>query len=212
MIACVLVVAYLVGAVPASNIVAHLTTGRDLRRFGTGTVSGSGLYGLAGFGAMAVGGLADIAKGSFGPALALAVTHDARVAALAAGCAVIGHNWSVFLRGAGGRGLSPAMGAGLVVAWPATAVLALGLSVGRLLRNTALFSAFAVLALVPVLWLTDGGDGVLLGVAVALPIVVKRVMGNAPPARWSATVVTSRLLLDRDTVHREPQERWPRDR
>ena len=32
------------------------------------------------------------------------------------GLAVAGHNWSVFLRGAGGRGIAPALGATLVLA------------------------------------------------------------------------------------------------
>lgn len=194
----VLVTAYLVGAIPCSNIVAHVAARADLRRFGTGTVSGSNLYRLAGFPALAVGGLADIAKGAMGPGLAVGLDQPTAVAVLAGGLAVTGHNWSVFLRWAGGRGISPGMGAGLVLAWPATLVLALGLAIGRLVHATALGSFVAQLLLTPVLWITEGPSGAAVGVALAIPMLVKRLMGNSAPEQWSSATVVSRLMFDRD--------------
>src|SRR5713226_6576931 len=133
----ILVVAFAAGAIPFSYVAARRARGVDLRRVGTGTVSGTSLYRVAGFGPLAVAGVLDVAKGAAGPALATAAGHPA-LAALAGGAAVAGHNWSPFLRGAGGRGLSPALGALLVVAWPGTVLLLAGMALGRIVRETGI--------------------------------------------------------------------------
>lgn len=192
----VVVTAYLIGAIPFSNLFARHLRHVDLRTVGTGTVSGTGLYRVAGFGPLAVAGGLDVAKGAVAAALA-----DGRPAlgALAGGAAVCGHCWSVFLRGAGGRGISPAMGALAVVAWPGAVVLAVGLAAGRLARETGLGAFLADLALVPVLALTHGVDGAVAGVAVLVPMLAKRLAGNAPPAGSSRRrVLVNRLLFDAD--------------
>jgi acyl-phosphate glycerol 3-phosphate acyltransferase len=194
----VLVLSYLVGAVPFSNIVAHRRAGVDLRDVGTGTSGGSNLYTVAGVGAFLLGGFGDLAKGAIGPGLAMLLHQPAAVSISAGALAVIGHNWSVFHRWAGGRGISPAMGAGGVLAWPALVLLALGLSVGRALHATAPACLIAQLLLVPVLWVTHGEYGAWVGVALAVPLLVKRLTGNAPPARWSRQVIVARLVHDRD--------------
>ena len=61
---------YLAGAVPFSNLTARRTRGVDLRDVGNGTVSGTALYQVAGFGPLALGGVLDVAKGAVGPLLA----------------------------------------------------------------------------------------------------------------------------------------------
>src|SRR5439155_25573351 len=91
--------------VPFSNLMARRARGVDLRKFGSGTVSGTALYEVAGFGSLALAGVCDVLKGAVGPLLA--GRSRPRLRALAAGAAVAGHNWSPFLRGAGGRGISP---------------------------------------------------------------------------------------------------------
>lgn len=198
MSALVLVAAYLLGAIPFSNLFARRLRDVDLREVGTGTVSGTGLYRVAGFGPLAVAGLLDIAKGA--AAAALAGDHHA-LAAVAAGVVVIGHTWSVFLRGAGGRGISPAMGALLVVAWPGTVVLLAGLAGGRLAHQTALGSFVADLVLVPVLALTHGANGALAAAAVVVPLFAKRLAGNGrPPSGAPWRVWVNRLLYDADSA------------
>ena len=101
-------VGYLAGAVPFSNVFARRTRQVDLRTVGSGTVSGTSLYGVAGFGPLAAAGVLEIGKGALGPLLA---GRDRPKLAAAAG----GRSWATtgrpFLRGAGGRGISPAIGA-----------------------------------------------------------------------------------------------------
>jgi acyl phosphate:glycerol-3-phosphate acyltransferase len=195
--AAILVVAFAAGAIPFSYLAARCTRGVDLRRVGTGTVSGSALYRVAGFGPLAAAGVLDVAKGAAGPALATAAGRPA-LAAIAAGASVVGHNWSPFLRGAGGRGISPALGALLVVAWPGAVLLLAGMILGKAMGETALGALVSQIALAPVLALTHGSVGALAGVVIAVPMIVKRVVGNSRPSPPRAPTYLTRLLYDRD--------------
>jgi glycerol-3-phosphate acyltransferase PlsY len=187
---------FVAGSIPFSNIVAHWTRGVDLRTVGSGTVSGTGLYRVAGFGPLAVAGILDVAKGAVGPLLASQTSPG--VAALAGGAAVVGHDWSPFLRGAGGRGISPAIGALLAQAWPGAVVLVGGLALGRLAGETALVGLVADLALVPVLARVSGRHAAAAGIAVVAPMLVKRVLGNGPITGDRRATLASRILFDRD--------------
>jgi glycerol-3-phosphate acyltransferase PlsY len=53
--------AFLAGSVPFSNIAARARAGVDLRDVGGGTVSGTALHQVTGFGPLAVAGACDVA-------------------------------------------------------------------------------------------------------------------------------------------------------
>jgi glycerol-3-phosphate acyltransferase PlsY len=192
----VLLVAFLVGAVPFSNIAAHLTRGVDLRTVESGTVSGTSLYKVAGFGPLALAGILDVGKGAIGPLLA--GSDRPALAALAGGLAVVGHDWSPFLAGAGGRGISTAMGALLVTAWPGTLLLLAGMALGRIIDQAGFGSFVADLLLVPFLGTVMGAAAAFAGAAVVIPMLVKRVTGNAPPTEPRGRIYARRLLFDCD--------------
>jgi acyl phosphate:glycerol-3-phosphate acyltransferase len=195
--AAILVLSFAAGAIPFSYLAGRRARGVDLRRVGTGTVSGTSLYRVAGFGPLAAAGVLEVAKGAVGPALATAAGHPA-LAAVAGGVAVAGHNWSPFLRGAGGRGISPALGALLVVAWPGAVLLLAGMILGKVFGETAVGALVAEIALAPALAVTHGAVGALAGVAIAIPMLVKRVLGNAPAKPPRAQTYRNRILFDRD--------------
>ena len=194
--AAVLGAAYAAGSVPYSFIVAKLVEDVDLRDVDTGTVSGTNLYKVAGFGPLVVGGVLDVAKGAVGPLLA---GDRPALAALAAGAAVVGHDWSPFLKGAGGRGISPAMGAMAVNAWPGSVLMLSGLAFGRMLKATGLGSFVAQAGIVPTLAAWRGPSAAATGAAVLLPMWIKRVLGNErPTGDHRLRVYVNRLLFDRD--------------
>jgi glycerol-3-phosphate acyltransferase PlsY len=170
----------------------------DLRQRGSGTVSGTALYEVTGFGPLAVAGSLDVAKGAVGPLLAGRKRPFLR--ALAAGAAVTGHNWSPLLGGAGGRGVSTALGATLVTAPEASVVLGASLGLGRLVRQTGLACLVGIVSLFPLLGRRRGPAGVVLAGALAGPMLGKRVVGNEPPKPDAnrRKVVVWRLLFDRD--------------
>jgi glycerol-3-phosphate acyltransferase PlsY len=196
--------AFLVGSLPFAYLAARLTSGTDLRRVGTGTVSGTGVGETSGFVPMAISGLLDIGKGA--AAVVLVAGPRPLLAAFCAGAAAVGHNWSPFLGGAGGRAVSVAGGVCLAMAWPGAVVLALGLGLGKLFRHTGLGTFVAQAALVPALALTAGwpatvadpGVGAVLGAALLVPMWTKRLIGNDPRRRPRGAVYVSRLLFDND--------------
>jgi glycerol-3-phosphate acyltransferase PlsY len=169
-----LAAAYLAGAVPVSNIVARMTRGVDLREFSSGVVSPSNLYRLAGLWPTVAAGLFEVGKGAVGPALA--VRQPLWALSLAGFLAVTGHNWSPFLKGGGGRGLSTATGALAIVAWPGAVVLCAGLLIGAAVRHIYVGMSVALIALVPVLFLLRGSGGAIASAVVVLPIGAKTVV------------------------------------
>lgn len=190
--------AYLAGAVPFSGVLAEVLEGVDLRSYGTGTVSGTGLYRVAGLGPLLVGGILDVAKGAVGPALA--GRDRPGLAALAGGAAVTGHDWSVVLGGAGGRGISPAMGSMLVNGWHGSLHLLAALAVGKALHATSLGAFAGYVTLPAVLVRQRGREGLKVAVCLLVPMLVKRVAGNRPlPAEGRRRVALTRLLFDQDT-------------
>src|SRR4051794_1486614 len=204
--AVVLAASYLAGAVPFSNLMAKRRRGVDLRTVGSGTVSGTSLYDVAGFGALATAGICDIAKGAVGPVLAGRDQPALQAAACAA--AVAGHNWSPFLSGAGGRGISPAIGALGAAAPAGSAILLGGMTVGRLSGETAIGSLAADAVLVPVLARTDGRRGAMAATGVVVTMLVKRLVGNAPvpPGGDKARTYFNRLVFDRDSSTKEERK------
>ncbi|MGH9131432.1 MAG: glycerol-3-phosphate acyltransferase [Acidimicrobiales bacterium] len=188
--------AFLAGSLPFSNLASVAMRGTDLREVGSGTVSGTGLYRVAGLGPLLVAGSLDLLKGTVGAALAGSARPGLR--ALAVGVTVAGHNWSPWLGGAGGRGFAPALGATAVFAPEATAVLGLGLGGGRLLRQTSGGCFWAMLVVFPVLAVTKGRAGVRDAAAIVIPMMGKRLLGNHVPARPSLALYLSRLVLDQD--------------
>jgi len=137
----VLIVAFAAGAVPFSYMIAQSLASTDLRQVGTGTVSGTSLYRVAGFIPLVAGGLCDIGKGALGPLLA---GDRWLLMAFAGAVSVIGHNWSVIvllltreLRG--GKGAAVLFGPLLLVAPLQFLVsLAVGLVLLRLTRYMSL--------------------------------------------------------------------------
>ncbi len=201
----VLIASFAAGAVPFSGLAARVIVGVDLRGHGSGTVSGTGLYEVSGFGPLAVAGSLDVVKGAVGPLLA--GRGRPILAALAAGAAIAGHNWSPLMGGAGGRGISPALGATLITAPEGAAILAAGLGGGRLVHQTGLGCLAALFGLMPVLVRRQGWRGGFLALCVSGPIIAKRLAGNALPAQddlWRT--LRTRLLFDRDP---EPEQSEP---
>lgn len=201
----IIAAAYLAGAIPFSGWLAKALRDVDLRDYGTGTVSGTGLYRVAGLGPLLAGGILDVLKGTVGPAMA--GRERPVLAALAGGTAVAGHNWSIFLGGAGGRGISVAMGSMLVNGWQGSVHLLAALAAGKAARSTSLGAFVGYVTLPAVMARYRGRDGLIAGCALLVPMLVKRVVGNQPlPTQDTARVALTRLLFDQDTPD------WPGDR
>lgn len=106
---------YLLGAVPFGLIVGRLTRGIDLREFGSHRTGATNALRTLGLPAAALVFLLDVGKGIAAVIIArLLFADDPLVewtAAVAGFAAIVGHNWSVFIRFTGGRGVATSAGA-----------------------------------------------------------------------------------------------------
>jgi len=206
--------AYLVGSIPTSYLAGRWLKGIDLRRYGSGTVSGTGVYYHVSRPAVVVVGLLDIAKVWLPTWLGLRWGLGLG-AALAAGlAAMIGHNWPIYLHFHGGRGHSSILGVMLAVfPWGFPWLLAF-MAAGRLVGQTALFS-LAGIATLPLLLAFTGQPPAVIWASVAMLgiTIAKRLEANRrplPPAGPERRrVLLRRLLLDRDVSSRDAWERRP---
>lgn len=127
-LAAVLIAAYLLGSIPTSYIVVYRFTGRDIRTMGTGNPGTMNVLDTVGRVPALLVGVGDISKGMAAVALAYLAGMGDAAAVLAALAAVVGHDYPVFLRLAGGNGMAAAIGglAGLLPIVTAIAVAVAG--------------------------------------------------------------------------------------
>jgi glycerol-3-phosphate acyltransferase PlsY len=145
-----LVLAYLVGAIPFGLVVGKLFYGVDVRRHGSGNVGTTNVFRVLGKKAGVAVLVCDMLKG-FVPAALAATLFDPWFAIFIAAAPVVGHIYSIFLKGRGGKGI--ATGAGVVLAL-VPVVFAVCLVVWILLLVTTRYVSVASLTaavLVPVL-------------------------------------------------------------
>ena len=120
--AAVCVIAYLIGSISWGYIFVNLTMGEDIRDFGSGRTGMSNILRTSGGKAAALVFLLDAGKGVLSVTLARTAIGLGEAEVTAALLALCGHNWPIFLRFRGGRGILPGFGALSVMApWVALA-------------------------------------------------------------------------------------------
>ena len=160
----VALIAYLIGSIPTGFLMAKMR-GVDIRSVGSGNIGATNVFRILGKGPGTVVLLIDALKGflpaKFLPALFL---HGASMdspryqyLALIAGVfAILGHNYTCWLRFKGGKGVATT--AGVLIAWvPLAFLIALGtwLVVFAISRFVSLASIAAALVLPFAVWGTD---------------------------------------------------------
>jgi glycerol-3-phosphate acyltransferase PlsY len=202
--------AYLIGSIPTAYLAGLWLKGIDLRRYGSGTVSGTGVYYHVSRPVVIVVGLFDLGKAALPTWLALRWGLSLGVALTAGVAAMVGHNWPLYLDFKGGRGHSTILGIMLIVfPWSFPWLLAF-LALGRLLGYTALLSLLGIASLPLLTWLTgQPAELIWAGVAMLAITVIKRLEANRQPLPPKSPerrrVLLNRFLYDRDVG---PREEW----
>lgn len=148
LIAGVCFLAYLAGALPFGYLVARFRGVEDIRLRGSGNIGATNVMRVLGpsWGALVL--LLDASKGAFGAWLGMVYLPWGRMGGLLTGlCAVAGHNWPIFLRFKGGKGVAASLGV-LVAVYPglalfATAVFALTVVMSRYVSLGSLVASWA---------------------------------------------------------------------
>lgn len=168
MIAFFVVLGYLFGSIPSGVVLSRAFLGRDVRDVGSGNIGAANAARAGGMRLGAAVALFDIAKGLVPVLLARWAGLDPAALSMVAVAAVLGHDFSLFLRLRGGKGVATTLGVMLGLA-PLAAVLAAlaWVIVLGIWRYTSLASLVA-LALLPLMLLLTGQPGVFMIAALAL--------------------------------------------
>ena len=213
--------AYFFGSIPTAYWMGRLIRGIDLRAYGSGNVGISNFARHVGKRWTVLVILLDVAvKGPVPMVIASSKVLDLGLPVeVAAGIAVIvGHNWSIFIRFSGGRGMGTVLGVvgslSFVLVW---VYLLTSFSIwmaiwGATKRrdsavswvvSAALLPAYSVVLSLPI-------EVTLYALAFLLITVVKRATSNNP-AYWTVVdgfrpalkLLLIRILFDRDTLSKE---------
>lgn len=113
-----LVSSYLLGSIPFTQIVAKWVKGIDLRKVGSHNVGGRNLARQLGLLWGILGGALDVAKGAVAMWVAELIGVPDPIRLVNGMAVVAGHNWPLWLRFHGGKGLLAALGAITFVVFP----------------------------------------------------------------------------------------------
>lgn len=200
-----LAASYVLGSIPSAYIVARALRGIDIRRYGTGNVGGGNVWDTISFRAFLFVGLADAAKGALAVAVAQRLGLDLWMAVACGWAAIIGHNWSIFLRRAGGKGLATLTGAMFALAPLLATIFLLTLLVPHFLRNLPvwtlrqgpIWTIIGLIAAAILAWLFGEPPPIIVYILGGFVIhMTKRVLDIKPP--WQIPAAErKRVLIDR---------------
>ena len=114
---------YLLGSIPFGLLLTRLGGYGDVRRLGSGNIGATNVLRTGSKGLAALTLLLDLAKGA--AAVVIAQGWGVRAGLAAAGCAILGHMFPVWLGFRGGKGVATALGILIPLAWPVAAVAVL---------------------------------------------------------------------------------------
>ncbi len=168
----VLLGAYLLGSIPTAYIMARIVVGVDVRQLGDGNVGAKNTFESVGKLAGLVVAVVDVGKGALAVAAARYFSETEMVTLLAGVCAVLGHDFSVFLRLKGGQGMATTVGVFGTLFPQETAVGLVALAIVlAVTHNWDLSCGIGLGLLVIVMWITGQSTLRVLYTMTLLPII-----------------------------------------
>ncbi len=176
-----IVLGYLLGSIPSAYLATRWASGGDIRRLGGGNVGGLNVFREIGVGPALAAGIVAVGKGAAAVAIAQwGLTAPEAYVLLAGLAAVVGHNWMVWLKFSGGKGMGATIGV-LAVLFPLYGYsLLLGIFIAVIIvplaitRNVALSMGIGLLALPFIIWFgTGSGYAIIVSIALVLVITAK---------------------------------------
>jgi len=161
---------YFFGAFPTGYVFFCALEKKDIRSFGSGATGATNVLRLKGWVYALPVALIDILKGFLPAFLAMKIFGDARLAAVSAGLAVLGHCFPIYIGFKGGKGVDTAAGAMFSLdLMPSLCSLGLFILTIALTRYVSLGSILAVIFFPLFIFLLRGPTELIL---LSLPILL----------------------------------------
>jgi len=196
-----LLASYLLGSLPSGYLITKISTGRNILEVGWKKTSGSNVFKNIGKWQGLMTGFLDIFKGYLAVWGAQKLGLGSETAVLAGVLAVIGHNWSCFLKFADGRGIGTCIGARWALA---PGILAMDIVPSLLLALIWNASVATLLLLALTLGFSSSSGQFqtagMLVILLLIPIFLKRLspIKDLLPPRGKFDLLVNRLIFDND--------------
>lgn len=182
-------IGYLLGAIPFALIISKRMAGIDISRHGSGNIGGTNVLRVLGLKAGVIVIVLDLAKAVIPVMLAKFIIGDSVLRlgslslnwqwgqVLAALMVMVGHNWSVYIKFRGGKGVAAYYGAWFAI-WPVAALFG-----GLILIVTVLLSRYMSLG------------SILSSLGILCLFMVLTVMFEFPPVYLVYSLVAAALIV-----------------
>ena len=205
--------AYLLGSIPTAYLVAKWRRGIDIRQYGTGNVGAANVLAVVSKRWSIAVTIFDVGKGALMVWIAQLLGLGAAQQAAVGITAIIGHNWPVFLRFQGGRGIFTSLGVIAVLEpWLGLIALVFPYLFFAPFRQVSLGVGLALIILPIISWFASQPLGVeeplaiTIGFIIIVLIVFIRRL-SAPRRPISASVPTGELIINRILFDRDIRDR-----
>ncbi len=169
-----IILSFLIGSIPTGLLIAK-TMGIDLRKVGSGNIGATNVLRAVGKEAALFTLLGDVAKGAIPIVIAKALAVDTLNAGILGLSAILGHNFSLFLKFKGGKGVATSIGV-LLAFSPHVALLTITiwLLTSRWTRYSSL-SALIAFGLLPLsIYMLDySKEKMIIAIAITVLIFVR---------------------------------------
>ncbi len=166
---------YLVGAIPFCNVISKVHSNKDLREIGDKNPGGWNLiFNISKYWG-AFGIILDLLKGFLPYFIVLRITGSEIIAILAGCAAVAGHNYSPYMKLSGGKGLAATMGFLLAISPFTILAFGAGMLLSLFLIKNMIWSVISALAFSSIfLWLfKDSPLFLIMGLLLLIIIIPK---------------------------------------
>lgn len=168
-----IIVGYFSGSIPFGLVLLRLIKKDDIRNIGSGNIGATNVLRTGNKSLAFATLLLDSGKGA---AIALTLSHfDPLAGLIGGGFSVIGHNFPIWLKFKGGKGVATTIGVLIALAWPVgIAVCAMWLLIALFFRISSL-AALIALSISPALawWLADNPELTVLATFLAISTIVR---------------------------------------
>ncbi len=168
-------IAYLIGSIPFGLLISRAVGRVDIRQHGSGNIGTANVLRIMGKRAAALTLVGDLLKGFLPVLVALLLGGSEFLVAGVGMAAVLGHNWSIYLRFTGGKGVATSFGVFVAMTpLPALFGLLVWIAVLLVFRYTSLAALTASVCIPAVIFLSSGfGPYFVFSLVAALLIFIR---------------------------------------
>ena len=199
----IVIISYLLGSIPSGFIFSKIS-GKEIFKIGWRKSSGSNVFRHVGAWQGLATGLSDIGKAFLAVSLAQNYGLSPFFQGLCGAAAVLGNNWSCFVRFAGGRGIAALLGAFLALSSRLVGFSIIPFLLVALAWNASVGTFFFLTTslFLSVYFGQFQTVGILI-LASLVPIFIKRLspIGEIFPVKEKLALIRNRLIFDDDEPH-----------